>query len=237
MLRAIIFDFNGIIVDDEPLHFLAFRQVFGREGIRLTREAYYKRYLAFDDRSCVKEILTAARRKASDADLQRLRKAKQRAYNRLLRTHLRLFPGIVPFVRECAARYPLAIASGALGSEIRSILKKFKLDPYFDVMVSADDVVHGKPHPESFLRAWRALNRIRPSGNKRILPGECLVIEDSLPGIEAAHVAGMKCVAVAHSYPLHQLRHADKCARSVKNLRLSQLESLFSHDQAPFGMG
>lgn len=227
MLRAIIFDFNGVIIDDEPLHFFAFREVLGNERIRLTRTHYYERYLAYDDRRCLREILADHERRMSSAEVSRLRRAKEQAYQRLLRKRLRLFPGAVGFIRKCASRYPLAIASGALQSEIQSILRGFNLHRYFRAVISADDVTRGKPHPETFMRACQALNRIRAGKGKKILARECLVIEDSLHGIEAAHQAGMKCVAVAHSYPLRQLAHADHRARSIRNLQLSQLEALF----------
>ncbi|MBZ5553017.1 MAG: HAD family phosphatase [Acidobacteriia bacterium] len=230
MLRAILFDFNGVIIDDEPLHFLAFRDIFKKEGIRLTKGDYYARYLAFDDRSCIREILSDNHRELSTAFVTRLQQAKKRAYRALLKTRLRPFPGAIQFIRECAAGYPLAIASGALSSEIDLILGAFRLRRYFAAVVSADDVIHGKPHPETFLRAWKALNRRRPRGEKKILVTECLVIEDSLHGIKAAHQAGMRCVAVAHSYPLRELAHADFRARSIGSLQLSQLESLFADD-------
>ena len=230
MLRAIIFDFNGVIIDDEPLHFFAFRDIFEKEGIRLTRRDYYARYLAYDDRSCIREILTDNHRKLSTPSMKRLRRLKERAYRSLLKTRLRLFPRAIEFIQECAAHYPLAIASGALSSEIDSILDEFRLRRFFAAVVSADDVVHGKPHPETFLRAWKALNRRRARAEKKILVSECLVIEDSLHGIEAAHQAGIRCVAVAHSYPLRKLALADFRARSIGSLQLSHLESLFANE-------
>ncbi|MBZ5535933.1 MAG: HAD family phosphatase [Acidobacteriia bacterium] len=231
MLRAILFDFNGVIIDDEPLHFLAFRTIFEKEGIRLTKRDYMARYLAYDDRSCIREVLLDHHRESSTAAVRRLRGAKERAYRALLKTRIRLFPGAIEFIRECAACYPLAIASGALSSEIESILVKFRLRRYFAAVVSADDVVHGKPHPETFLRAWKALNRRRPRGESKILVSECLIIEDSLHGIKAAHHAGMRCVAVAHSYPLRELEHADFRTRSIGSLQLSDLEALFADDR------
>lgn len=93
MLRAILFDFNGVIINDEPLHFLAFRDIFKKEGIRLTKGDYYARYLAFDDRSCIREILSDNHRELSTAFVTRLQQAKKRAYRALLKTRLRPFPG------------------------------------------------------------------------------------------------------------------------------------------------
>jgi beta-phosphoglucomutase len=229
MLRGIIFDFNGVIIDDEPLHFLAFQEAFKKEGIPLTEKEYFDRYLAFDDRTCAREILLDHKREASRKVILDLSRAKKGIYSRLLQTRLRLFPGALQFIRECAETYPLAIASGALRSEIHSILRKFNLSRSFVAVVSADDVVNGKPHPETFLRAWKLLRRSAERGVQRIQKNECLVIEDSLHGIVAAHEAGMKCAAVAHSYPLRKLVHADFRARCIRDLRLPQLEALFKN--------
>jgi HAD superfamily hydrolase (TIGR01509 family) len=227
MLRAIVFDFNGVILDDEDLHFMAFQEVFSNEGITLTKKEYYDRFLAFDDRTCIKVMLARRNKRGTRSATMRLRQAKSKAYDSLLHTHLRLFPGAIELIQRCSRHYPLAIASGALQKEIHFILKKFDLERYFSAVVSADDVVHGKPHPETFLRAWRALNRSPFIRGKRIRKEECLVIEDSLHGIEAAHLAGMQCAAVAHSYPLRRLSHAEYSVRNVKDLRLSRMEALF----------
>lgn len=227
MLRAIIFDFNGVIIDDEPLHYLAFREVFRREKIRLTRSLYYERYLAFDDRTCIAELLSQRMKWVPPAHVRRLRIAKAEVYDRLLRTRLKLFPGATNLIRECSARYPLAIASGALRSEIEFILKKFKLGRYFSAVVSADDVRRGKPHPETFLRAYRVLKKRAVAQNVHLRKDECLVIEDSLHGIEAAHEAGMKCAALAHSYPFRKLVRADWRVRRIGEMTLSDLEALY----------
>lgn len=231
MLRAIIFDFNGVIIDDEPLHFFAFQEILKKEGIRLTRKTYFKHYLAYDDRTCITRILKDRGQEPSRPEILRLRKAKERAYRRLLKTRLRLFPGTVNLIRDCAAHYPLAIASGALRTEIFSILKKFQLKKYFKVVVSADDVVNGKPHPETFIRALQLLNRGRAPRGEKIRANECLVIEDAFQGIVAAHQAGMKCMAVAHSYPVRQLVQADASVQRIRDLRLSKLEALFKAAQ------
>lgn len=228
MLRAIIFDFNGVIIDDEPLHYLAFREVFRRENIHLTRSAYYERYLAFDDRACITEMLSQRQKAVLPGEVRRLQLAKAEVYGRLLCARIRLFAGAADLIRECSARYPLAIASGALRSEINFILKNFKLGRYFSAVVSADDVRHGKPHPETFLLAYRALNKQGIFRDSRLRKRECLVIEDSLHGVEAAHEAGMKCAAVAHSYPFRKLARADWRVRHIGDLNLSDLEALFN---------
>ncbi|MDD5542788.1 MAG: HAD family phosphatase [Acidobacteriia bacterium] len=231
-LRAIIFDFNGVIVDDEPLHFLGFREALTQEGIRLTRKEYYERYLALDDRSLVREVLARSPKEASRQRIARIRRSKETIYRRLLQNRCRIFPGARRFVETCAGRYPLAIASGALRSEIQWILRKSNMTDFFCAIVSADEVAKGKPHPETFTQALRKLNRGCPGDQPRIRPEECLVIEDSLHGVASAHRAGMRCLAVAHSYPLSRFGDADWRARKIGDLRLSKIESEFSRPRS-----
>jgi beta-phosphoglucomutase-like phosphatase (HAD superfamily) len=136
------------------------------------------------------------------------------------------FPAVPEFVMAASQRYPLAVASGARRHELEMILESAGLRSYFELIVSADDVRNGKPDPESFLKAVEGLNASgkRP---KAIRPDECAVIEDSREGIASAHGAGMKCVAVATSYPTFELSGADLVVPSLGALRLSQVEDLF----------
>ena len=127
------------------------------------------------------------------------------------------FPGACDFVRQVAAKYPLAIASGALRSEICYILRQGCLNKYFSVLVAAEDVRNGKPHPEGFLTAMKILNK---KLGLRLKPRECLVVEDSLEGIEAARRAGMRCLALATSHPMSKLRSADAVVRNYRQIRL-----------------
>ncbi len=228
MLKAIIFDFNGIIADDEPLHLELFQKVLGEEGLPLSEQDYYaKNYLGMDDRGCFGAVFKANGRTATESDLQRLIARKAEYYKQAIRSKLILFPGAADFVKQAAGRYPLAIASGALRHEIVMILEHAGIKQYFDVIVSAEDVREGKPSPEGFIKALEQLNAHPSRSSKPILPGECLVIEDSPFGIAAARSAGMKCLAITNSYPAERLGEAHQVLKTLEGLGLERLEALF----------
>ena len=158
-LRAIIFDFDGVIADTEPLHFAALRQVLGDIGITLTESAYYADYLGFDDRGCFMAALQANRREVTPTLLKELMDRKAAAYLAAVKQHLIIFPGVRETVRETADRYRLAIASGALRHEIELILEEAGIRKEFRHITSAEDVTRGKPAPDPFLHALHGLNR------------------------------------------------------------------------------
>ena len=159
MLRAIIFDFNGIIVDDEPIHFELFRRVLGEEGIDLTEADYYARYLGFDDRGAFTAAYRDHGRSLDEQQLARLIDRKAVYYQNEIRNKVRIFPGVEKLVTTLVPALPLAVASGALRQEIETILSTAGLLNHFTVIISAEDVNHGKPEPEIFLKALAGLNR------------------------------------------------------------------------------
>lgn len=208
MLKAIIFDFNGVIVDDEPLHLELFRRVLGEEGIALSDEDYHAKYLGFDDRGCFTAALANAGRAELAADaavIAELIERKAGYYREAIESRMLLFPGAVELVKKLAAKYPLAIASGALRDEIEVVLRCGGIRECFGEIIASEDVTACKPDPEGYNKALAALN----AGGVGIQPDECLVIEDSIAGIEAAKLAGMKCLAVTNSYKAGELTNAD----------------------------
>jgi beta-phosphoglucomutase len=225
MLRAIIFDCDGVIANTEPMHLAAFQKVLAEEGIILTEEEYYQRYLALDDRTCFQAIFSGSGATLTQEKLSELIERKSEYLNPIMRDHLELFPGVEDFIRLVARRFPLAIASGALRHEIELILQHSGLHDLFQVVISAEDVAEGKPHPEPFLKALALINA---SQVETIQPWQCLVIEDSIHGVEAAHLAGMRCLAVTNSYSKEQLSRADRVVESLAGLSLKDLESLFA---------
>jgi len=224
MLRAIIFDCDGVIADTEPLHLAIFQKVLEEEGIRLTEEEYYSQYLALDDRGCFTRAFAENNKPLSLAHLAELIDRKAAYVEPVMQSTLRLFPGAAELIRQAAATYPMAVASGALRREIELILKHGGLRDEFSVIVSAEDVANSKPHPEPFLRALALL--IEESGDI-IEPEECLVIEDSIHGIRAAHLAGMLCLAVTNSYSREHLSEADMVVETLEALSMDQLRLLF----------
>jgi HAD superfamily hydrolase (TIGR01509 family) len=224
MLHALIFDFNGIIVDDEPIHFQLFQRVLGEEGIRLTEEAYYARYLGFDDRGAFTTGFAENRRILDEPKLAELIARKAGYYQDAICNHVAIFPGVKNLIASVAASLPLAVASGALRQEIETILKGTGLLTYFKAIVSAEDVERGKPEPEVFLKALTALNAQHLGSS--IAPADCLVIEDSKEGIHGARRAGMKCLAVTNSHPAELLKEADAIVSSLKEVTLADLQKI-----------
>lgn len=228
MLRAVIFDCDGVIADTEPLHLAAFQKVLGEEGIELTEEDYYRRYLALDDRGCFTRAFLDNGKSLTIEALAELISRKASYIEPVMRGRLTLFPGAADFIRRVSAKYPAAVASGALRREVELILEHGGLSDCFQLIVSAEDVAESKPAPDPFLKALALLNEAAP---QKIYPRECLVVEDSVHGVEAAHSAGMFCLAVTNSYPKERLARADRVVESLEKLSLSELEDLLN-DQA-----
>jgi HAD superfamily hydrolase (TIGR01509 family) len=223
MLRALIFDFNGIIVDDEPIHFELFKQVLAEEGIKLTEADYYARYLGFDDRGAFTAAYREHGRSLDEKLLARLIDRKTIYYQSEIRSKVRIFPGVEKLVTTLVPVLPLAVASGALRQEIETILSAAGLLKHFAVIISAEDVDHGKPEPEIFLKALARLNAQVEDGHP-IDAADCLVIEDSKEGVRGARRAGMKCLAVSNSHPTELLQEANAVVRSLEEVDLALLE-------------
>ncbi|MGH7164885.1 MAG: HAD family hydrolase [Nitrospiraceae bacterium] len=223
MLRAIVFDFDGVVADNEPIHFIMFQRVLGEIGVPLTEEEYYTQYVGFDDKGCFAAVLSAHGKPAPKDRIDALVARKARAYLEHIKCHLVIFPGVREFVREAAGRCRLAIASGALRHEIEFILQEAGIRKEFEHITSAEDVTRGKPDPEAYLHALAALNRKRVAGQSGLEAEDCLVIEDSIPGIRAAHAAGMKVLAVANTHTIQDLHEAEAVCHSLQEINLSEL--------------
>jgi HAD superfamily hydrolase (TIGR01509 family) len=223
MLRAVIFDFNGIIVDDEPIHFKLFQKVLAEEGIALTEEAYYARYLGFDDRGAFLANYRDNQRSLSEAGLADLIERKAAYYQDAIRNHVSIFPGVESLIADLSGRLLLAVASGALRQEIETILSTAGLLRRFHVIVAAEDVERGKPEPDIFLKA---LDRLNAGNGDPIGAAQCLVIEDSKEGVKGARSAGMKCLAVTNSHPAELLKEADAVVGSLEEVDLNFLAKL-----------
>lgn len=225
MLRAIIFDFNGILVDDEPIHFDMFQKVLFEQGLSLTREEYYARYLGMDDRGCFQAAFRDRGRALDEATLAALIQRKAVYYRNEIQQRLTVFPGVKQLIPKLSASYPLAIASGALRSEIEMIMQTIGLIKYFQVIVSTEDITEGKPSPEIFTKALTLFNQHNADA-KPIRPAECLVIEDSKEGVLGARRAGMKCLAVTNSHPKTELTEADAVVESLDKVTIPFLQKL-----------
>lgn len=201
MSSAILFDFNGVIVDDEPQHCESLITTLAEYGFPLDRDTYYREYLGFDDRECFRFTFARRNRPLDEATLQAAIERKNVHYERALRASMQLVPGVQDFVQAAAASgHRLGIVSGALRREIDLVLELAGLQHHFADIVAAEDVTACKPDPQGYRRGAAALG---------VAPGRCIVIEDSLPGLAAARAAGMSCVMLATSHAAEMLSEAD----------------------------
>jgi beta-phosphoglucomutase len=201
---ATIFDFNGVLVDDEEVHRDAFRDVLGPLGVTFSDETYVERYLGFDDIGAIRAMLADAGRAAGDDEVQALADRKRPFYMRRAEAGLVVFDGAAEIVKRRAAMGPVAIVSGALRDEIAFALRRMGLEGCVGVVISAEDTPRCKPDPMGYELGIAALAASIGSEAAR----RAVVIEDSLAGIESAKAARLTCVAVAHSYPEARLREA-----------------------------
>ncbi len=222
MLKAIILDFDGVLADTEPLHFKMFQRVLHEEGLPLSELDYYQKYVGLDDKGCFQTILSANGRPAPPETVRRLVERKAALMLERIKVTPVIYPGIEDFIKRAAGRYRLAIVSGALRHEIELILEAVGLRSSFEHITAAEDIRNGKPDPEGYLRALHALNR-----RAAVHASDCLVVEDTIAGIQAAHAAGMRCLAVSTTYPADQLAGADAVASTLKGYDLEALERRF----------
>lgn len=219
MIHAILFDFDGVLFDTEPLHFDMFREVLRMEGISLAPDAYYARYVGLTDPACFRAVLADhGRSPASSETVARLVQCKTELMQASLRARLPVVPGVRDCVETIASRYRTAVASGALREEIALCLELAGMASMFEHVSAAQDVHQGKPAPALYLHALAALNR-----RSALRADECVAIEDTPHGIEAAHQAGMRCIAVATTLPESRLSAADVV---VPSLQTTTVESL-----------
>jgi beta-phosphoglucomutase len=201
MTSGILFDFNGVIVDDESQHCDSLIETLSQYGYTLDRDTYYREYLGFDDRECFRFSFGRMGRPADDATLLEAIARKHVEYDRSIRAAMRLVPGVADFIENAALDgFQLAIVSGALRSEIDLVLQLSGLRAHFAEIVAAEDVGACKPDPQGFNRAREKLE----------LPSKrCVVVEDSIPGLNAARAAGLRCAVLATSHPEDVLSDAD----------------------------
>ncbi len=220
-IGAVIFDFNGVLVDDESVHFDLFQEVLALEGVTITERDYHERYLGYDDRRCFEATLRDAGQSSDPGRVDRLIAHKARRYVEVANQGLRFFPAAAETLGAIAARWPVAICSGALRSEIEYALRR--LDRYDQVaaIISAEDMGKCKPDPEGYRLALAALRAHAHNGQGRggatavgqktsldFAAADCLVVEDSLAGIVSAKGAGMRAIGVPNTYTAQQLRQA-----------------------------
>ena len=226
-VRAIIFDLDGTLADTEPLHFEAFNAVLRPHEIEISRADYFSRLIGYDDRDCFTLLLREHRKPADDVLIGKLIAQKTAVYQAIVAERQVLFPGAAEFVRCCANRFPLALVTGTLRAEAELILRKAGIRALFADIVAAEDVEQGKPEPDGFNAALGRLGYIlRP--HPPLLAAECLAIEDTGAGIEAARRARMRVLAVAQTVPASRLAAADIMRPSLAETNLDEILRLLA---------
>lgn len=226
MLRAVIFDFDGVITDSEVLHLRAYNKVLAQYGVEISTKDYYKEYLGLSDLDCFKALVDKKVLQKPAKGIEHLAEEKNQVFEKLAKTEGRIIKGVRDFLQMLSQNnIPMAICSGALSVEIELVLEQARLRPFFEVIVSAEFVKKGKPSPEGFLLTLKKLNCSRQNA---ILSNQCIVIEDSHWGLEAARAAGMHTVAVTNSYDADQLTLAEKIVTGLGNLSIDALQKLCS---------
>ncbi|MBW4657063.1 MAG: HAD family phosphatase [Drouetiella hepatica Uher 2000/2452] len=229
-LKAVLFDFNGVIINDEPLHQKLIEQIMLEENLRPKAGEFRQLCLGRSDRACLKDLLASRGRVVTEDYITGLIVRKSRSYQQQLAEidKLPIYPGLADLIFQIrAAQMPMAIVSGAVRSEIDLVLNRVDLAQYFPVVVSGDDIQGSKPDPEGYLLGVDRLNEYYPE--LRLKPQECLAIEDTPAGIQAAKQAGMQVVGVANSYPFHMMQRQSNWAVDY----LSELE--FDRIRAVYG--
>lgn len=235
-LKAVLFDFNGVIINDEAIHEKLIEQLLIEENLRPKPGEFRQVCLGRSDRACLTALLESRGRVVNESVLADLMARKARGYQRYLESleKLPIYVGLDDLLFNLrAAQLKLAVVSGALRVEVESVLAKAQLQPYFPVIVSGDEAIASKPAPDGYLLAIERLNQANPGLN--LQPSECLAIEDTFAGIEAAKRAGVTVVGVANTYPFHMMqRHANWAVDYLSDLELDRVKQLFA-DRVPQG--
>jgi beta-phosphoglucomutase len=224
VLKAVIFDFDGVISDSEPCHFAAYNKILADFGIQVNKEEYYAEYLGFTDYEAFEDIQKRYKTDFKGMSIERLVEHKAEVFQELIRKTGHLIDGIVELVGELETNdIKLAINSGATSADIKVMLAGTAIEDSFDIIVSADDVSRGKPDPEGYLLTLKKLNAVSPFP---VSAKQCVVIEDSHWGITSAKKAAMRVIAVTGSYPAGELKDADMIIDSIRQLKIGDMQKL-----------
>lgn len=223
-MLAVLFDFNGVLVDDERLHLTGFNEVLAPLGVAVSDEDYDARYIGFDDRGAFRAMLSDRGLPHDDARVAALIEAKRAVYLRLAKDQLRVFPGAPALLRAVAREVPVGIVSGALRDEIEMALAVMGARDCVQLIVSAEDTAACKPDPEGYRLG---VERLRDKGFD-VTPARTVAVEDSLAGVASARAAGLRALAVAHSHPAQALREggAEAVFDAIASVSVAHLRAL-----------
>ena len=229
MIKAIFFDFNGVIINDEPIQMKAYQEVLRGHDINLTEEMYFGG-LGMDDRTFVRSIFAKSGKPLTDAVLDSVIDAKTGVHRDTIKNELPVFPGVLTFLKATARHFQLGLVSMSNQTEVNYVFERAKLAPLFSVVVTAEDTSVCKPAPDCYVCGLTKLNEKRQA--ERLLPllaSECLAIEDAPPGIESAHTAGMRTLAVTNTVAEDALRAAgaEVVTRSLSDWTVDAVHLVF----------
>jgi beta-phosphoglucomutase family hydrolase len=217
---AVIFDMDGVLVDTNPFHLQKWEGLLAEHGISFDRMALPRQVLGPPNDSTLRHFFGAG---ITAEDRRGLSEELEARFRRAFAPHAKPLPGVERLIAECQENGILmAVASSAISKNVNFIVDALGLRAYFHVILSGDEVTQGKPHPEIFEKTAHKLG---------LVPAGCVAIEDSFVGIEAAKRAGMKCVAVATTFPAQELRahtQADLVVQALEALNVQKLRKLFS---------
>lgn len=236
-LKAVLFDFNGVIINDEPLHEQLIEQILISENLRPQPGEFRKVCLGRSDRTCLRELLANRGRVVSDNYLNELVKRKAQAYQQLFtekQDKLPIFPGLEDLIFQLRSRnIKLAVVTGAIRAEVELVLNQTTLAKHFNAIVAGDEIENSKPAPDGYLLAVERLKELYPDSN--LQPRECLAIEDTPAGIQAAKQAGIPVLGVANTYPFHMLqRQANWTVDYLHDLEIERVQKVFSQSDISY---
>jgi phosphoglycolate phosphatase/beta-phosphoglucomutase len=228
MIKAILFDFNGVIIDDETIQMKAYEQVLKGHEIALTEELYFAA-LGMDDKTFIRSMFEQAKKPLTDSVLETVLDAKTDLHREMI-ADLPLFPGVLTFLKAAAREFDLGLVSMANKAEVGYVFQRAHLTPLFSVIVTAEDASVSKPAPECYLAGLTKLNEKRQQERKLpVLAAECLAIEDSPPGVQSARAAGMRTLGVTNTVSATALREAgaDVVTASLADWTVDAVKRLF----------
>jgi HAD superfamily hydrolase (TIGR01509 family) len=223
-LQAIVFDYDGVLADTEPLHLRAFQETLAARGVDLTRAQYFEDYLGLDDAGVFGAVSAEHGLGWTRLEIRALTEEKSERFRDLSSTERVLFAGAADRLRQWSRQVPIAIASGSLRHEIEFVLEAERLRDVVPVIVAAGETPHGKPAPDPYIRALDLLGRL--PGAAAIDAARCVALEDSPWGIDSAGDAGMRVIAVATSYPAERLAAADAVVPGLATVDLPMLDAV-----------
>src|SRR5205085_4600728 len=229
MIEAILFDFNGVIIDDEPLHQKAYFEVLSAHGIEQTVEEYYGS-LGMDDETFVRAAFKRAKKNLSKEVMRSIIEREHELHRQMIEDELPIAPDVVTFIKATSRHFMLGVVSMAVRPEIDYVLKCAGLLKSFSIIISAEDVQACKPDPACYATAFDLLNKKRHEERKLpLLAEECLVIEDAPPGIESARAARMRSLGVTNTVSEASLRlaGADVVTHSLADWTVDAIHHVF----------